>query len=108
MRARTTCLETGSMRGVIAFGVSCCLLLLVLPADARADESASEAPTTPPRPPPLPPLTPSARSVTRHVDMGAAVALVNRVAEGQTDGSASLMRYPSAVGLGLSARVDIL
>jgi hypothetical protein len=96
------------MRGVIAFGVSCCLLQLVLPADARADESASEAATTPPRPAPLPPLTPTARPFTRHVDIGAAVALVHRVAEGQTDAGESLMRYPSAVGLGLSARVDIL
>lgn len=94
------------MRGVITLGASFCLAL-AMPTVASAQEQSSEAPAAPPRPAPLPPLEPHAKPESRHVDVGAAVALVHRVAEGQTDGE-SLVRYPSALGVGLSARVDIV
>ena len=94
------------MGGVIAFGASF-VVALTLPGTVRADEGSSEAPTAP-RPAPLPPLAQAARPVSRHVDLGAAVAIVHRVTDGQTDAGESYVRYPSALGVGLSARVDIV
>lgn len=87
------------MRGV------CALLLLVVPSLAHADEPDESA--KPARPPPLPLLEPAPLPITRHIDVGLAVGMIQRVAEGQTDGSTAIVRYPWAVGVGLSARVDV-
>jgi hypothetical protein len=100
-------LETIPMRGIVAFGIAFGLVALTLPSVALAEHSAAEISSEPARPAPLPPLVPAHLPISRHVDIGAAVALVHRVAEGQTGTDASLERYPSAVGVGLSARVDV-
>ncbi|HRI62698.1 MAG TPA: hypothetical protein PK156_00625 [Polyangium sp.] len=99
--------ETSPKRGVIAYWLFGSLVLLGLPTQAWADEPDAEASPTAARPAPLPPLEPTKLPISRHVDVGAAVAFVQRVTEGQTDSDAARVRYPSAVGVGLSARVDV-
>ena len=96
MFARTKCLGRTPLRGLVASG----LVALTMPAVAFAEPSDAANAA---RPAPLSPLVPTDLPITRHVDIGASVALVQRVAEGQT----SLERYPSAVGVGLSARADM-
>jgi hypothetical protein len=107
MFRRAKGLETSPMRGVIAIGLGMSLVLLAVPTCAWADESAAEAESVPARPAAFPPLEPTKLPNSRHVDIGAAVAFVHRVTEGQTGTEGALVRYPSAVGLGLSARVDV-
>lgn len=103
MFSRTKCLGTIPLRGIVAFGVASGLVM-TLPVVAFADQSAAAISA---RPAPLSPLVPTALPITRHVDIGASVALVQRVAEGQTGTETSLARYPTAVGVGLSARADL-
>lgn len=107
MFACAKCLETTPMRGIFAF-VAGCLVTSSQLSVASAEQAEENIPSGPGRPAPLPPLVPAPRPVTRHVDIGAAVALVHRAAEGQTGSDASLERYPTSVGWGLSARVNIL
>lgn len=102
MFACAKCLEMTPVRGIFAFVAGCLVTLSQLSV-----AWAEEAEETPGRPAPLPSLVPTPLPVSRHVDIGAAVALVHRVAEGQTDVGASLERYPTSVGWGLSARVGI-
>jgi hypothetical protein len=96
------------MRGFVAYCIVVGFVLLPLPSVAQADSSEAPASSDPVRPPPLSPLVPSPLSISRHIDISAGVALINRVAEGQTGTTTSLSRYPSAVGVGLSARADLL
>ena len=102
-------LETSPMRGVMASCLGLCTsaMLLAMPTQAWADEGATEAGFDGARPAALPPLEPTNLPNSRHVDIGAAVAFVHRVTEGQTGTEGALVRYPSAVGLSLSARVDV-
>ena len=104
MLARTKCFGTTPIRSIVAF----CVASLALPTAALAEQSNAEIASDLARPAPLSPLEPAHLPISRHVDIGAAVALVHRVAEGQTGTEGSLVRYPSAVGVGLSARVDLL
>jgi hypothetical protein len=106
MFAQPKGLEASSQLSKRGFVAGCFLaVFFALPDLARAADEGPEASAKPARPAPLPPLKPAERPVTRHVDIGAALALVQRVAEGQT--GAGGVRYPSAIGVGLSARVDV-
>lgn len=107
MFSRTKCLGTIPKWGVVAFGIAFGLAALTLPAVAFAEQSAAPISSNAARPAALPPLEPAHLPITRHVDIGVGVALVQRVAEGQTDGATALERYPAAVGVGLSARVEV-
>jgi len=98
-------LEPSCMRGVITWCLLASGFVLLMPAFARADEAAAEDEAGPARPPPPPELEPTKLPESRHVDIGAGVALVQRVAAGQT--TPEFVRYPAAVGVGLSARVDV-
>ncbi len=91
------------VRGVFALSASLGLVCFSLPVQAEVGGSVSVVPEAPARPPAAAPLLPTPLPITKHVDIGAAVALVQRVAEGQTD-----VRYPSSVGLGLTARIEIM
>jgi hypothetical protein len=107
MFVRTKCLGRTSKRGIVAFGFALGFAALTLPAVVLAEQSDAQIPSKTARPASLSPLEPARLPTTRHVDVGLGVALVQRVAEGQTDAITSLERYPSAVGGSLSARVEL-
>lgn len=98
-------LEPSCMRGVIAWCLLATAFVLLMPASSHAEEAEAESPSGPARPAPPAPLEPTKLPETRHVDIGAGVALVQRVADGQT--ALGAVRYPAGVGVGLSARVDV-
>lgn len=101
MSARTKCLESTLLRGI------CAGVILAVPAGAFAEESAEDTLSKAPRPPPLEALEPAELPVSRHVDVGLAMALVERLTEGQTNAGSVNFRYPAMIGVGLSARVDV-
>jgi hypothetical protein len=98
-------LEPSCKRGFLTRCLLASAFVLLLPTPSRADETPAEEPARPARPAPPPPLEPTKLPDSRHVDIGAAVALVQRVADGQT--TVGAVRYPAGVGVGLSARVDV-
>ena len=65
-------------------------------------DAVSPAPEPPARPKELPPLEVTSPPFTRHVDIGAGLALVHRI---PSDGTA--VRYPASVGVGIWARFDV-
>ncbi|WP_433929842.1 hypothetical protein AB3662_39025 [Sorangium cellulosum] len=80
------------------------------PTDARSGQDAASA-SEPPRPPrpPLPPAPPPPRLPWgRHIEVGADVALVNRIGARDVDGNPTRVRLKPAIGLGLHARWEIL
>lgn len=97
--------EQSRLRGFFLWGLLASVFVFLMPAPAHAEEAEAGEPSGPARPAPPPPLEPTKLPESRHVDIGAAVALVQRVADGQT--SDGTVRYPAAVGVGLSARVDV-
>ncbi len=108
MFARTKCLRATPLRGIVACGVAFGLVALTLPAVALAEQSdGATSSKTSARPAPLSPIVPADLPISRHIDIGVGVAIVQRVAEGQTGTKTSLERYPSAVGVGLSARAQL-
>ena len=107
---RPACLNFATTRARMfarAF-VAGCLVALSLPSMARAEVAEENVAPGPARPAPFKPLEPAALPVSRHVDVGAAVALMLRAADGQTGTQDSLARYPTAIGWGLSARMQII
>jgi len=70
--------------------------------------SVSPNPEPPPRPKELPPLEVASPPFTRHVDVGGGVALVKRVASGETELGDTSVRYPAALGFALWARWDLI
>ena len=102
MSARMKCLESTLVRGI------CAGVILSAPTWVFAEESAEDTSSkTPSRPPPLEPLAPAELPVSRHLDIGLGVALVERLTEGQTNAGPANFRYPAMIGVGLSARVDV-
>lgn len=81
--------------------------MLAASSRAMAEEAGADSSNAPVRPPPLEPLAPAPLPVSRHLDVGLAVALVERITEGQTAAGPTNFRYPAAVGVGLSARIDV-
>lgn len=98
-------LEPSCMRGINTWCLLASAFVLLMPAFAGAEEAQAEVEPEPARPPPPAELEPAKLPETRHVDIGAGVALVQRVADGQTSGG--VLRYPAGVGVGLSARVNV-
>lgn len=109
MFARANGLETSSMWGIVAWCLFVSCVHFGLPRVAWAEEPAADTTETSiaARPGAFAPLVPARLPVSRHVDIGAAVAFVHRLAAGQTDPETTPVRYPSAIGVGLSARVDV-
>jgi opacity protein-like surface antigen len=89
-------------------------LVSFVPAEAAADEpqiaengAVAIEPEPPPRPKPLEPLALHPPKATRHIDLGVGLSLLDRLTSGETTDGPTSVRYPAALGLSFSGRVDV-
>ncbi|MGK3999639.1 hypothetical protein [Sorangium sp. So ce1024] len=105
-------------RALVGRGLAAGAVALACAANARAEEpteagagqeaAAAAEPSGPPRPP-LPPAPPVPRLPWgRHIEVGADVALVNRIGSRDTAGNPTRLRLKPAIGVGLHARWEIV